>query len=63
MHPFPERSVSNYGKDKVTTGQLFDRVDGWLSNFEVQMNEDRERIRRLKAKVISRWRCTPTSDC
>lgn len=49
----PERSVSNYGKDKVTTEELFGRVDEWLSNFEVQMNEDRERIRRLKAKVIT----------
>ncbi len=49
----PERSVSNYGKDKVTTEELFDRVDGWLSNFEEQMNEDRERIRRLKEKKVS----------
>ena len=49
----PERSVSNYGKDKVTTEELFGRVDGWLSNFEEQMNEDRERIRRLKEKKIS----------
>ncbi|MCD0223124.1 DUF932 domain-containing protein, partial [Bacteroides sp. 1_1_30] len=49
----PERSVSNYGKEKVSTEQLFERVDEWLSNFEVQMNEDRERIRRLKAKVIT----------
>ena len=32
----PERSVSNYGKDKVTTEELFGRVDEWLSNFEVQ---------------------------
>ena len=49
----PERSVSNYGKEKVSTEELFDRVDGWLSNFEVQMNEDRERIRRLKEKTIT----------
>ena len=49
----PERSVSNYGKEKVSTEELFGRVDVWLSNFEVQMNEDRERIRRLKAKVIT----------
>lgn len=49
----PERSVSNYGKDKVTTEELFSRVDGWLSNFEEQMNEDRERIRRLKEKKVS----------
>ena len=49
----PERSVSNYGKEKVSTEELFDRVDGWLSNFEEQMNEDRERIRRLKEKTIT----------
>ena len=49
----PERSVSNYGKEKVSTEELFGRVDVWLSNFEVQMNEDRARIRRLKAKVIT----------
>ena len=45
--------MSNYGKEKVSTEELFGRVDVWLSNFEVQMNEDRERIRRLKAKVIT----------
>ena len=28
-------------------------MDSWLSNFEVQMNEDRERIRRFKEKTIS----------
>lgn len=49
----PQRSVSNYGKAKVSTEELFDRVDEWLSNFEVQMKEDRERIRRLKAKVVT----------
>ena len=49
----PERSVSNYGKNKVSTEELFGRVDEWLSNFEVQMTEDRERIRRLKEKVVS----------
>lgn len=49
----PERSASNYGKDKMSTEQLFERVDEWMSNFEQQMNEDRERIKRLKAKVVS----------
>ena len=49
----PERSVSNYGKNKVSTEDLFERVDGWLSNFEQEMNEDRERIRRLKGKIVS----------
>ena len=49
----PERSVANYGRDKVTTEELFDRVDEWLSNFHTNMTEDRERIKRLKAKVVS----------
>lgn len=49
----PERSVANYGRDKVTTEELFDRVDEWLSNFHTHMTEDRERIKRLKSKVVS----------
>ena len=49
----PDRSVANYGRDKVTTEELFDRVDEWLSNFHTNMTEDRERIKRLKSKVVS----------
>lgn len=49
----PKRSVANYGRDKVTTEELFDRVDEWLSNFHTNMTEDRERIKRLKSKVVS----------
>jgi hypothetical protein len=49
----PERSVANYGRDKVTTEELFGRVDEWLSNFHTNMTEDRERIKRLKSKVVS----------
>ena len=49
----PERSVANYGRDKVTTEELFDRVDEWLSNFHTNMTEDRERIKRLKSKTVS----------
>lgn len=49
----PERSVANYGREKVTTEELFDRVDEWLSNFHTNMTEDRERIKRLKSKVVS----------
>lgn len=49
----PERSVANYGRDKVTTEELFDRVNEWLSNFHTNMTEDRERIKRLKSKVVS----------
>ena len=48
----PQRSISNYGKKKVTTDELFETVDGWLANFEVNMNEDIERIQRLKRRII-----------
>lgn len=49
----PERSVSNYGREKVSTEQLFERVDEWLRDFDVYMSEDRERIARLKARVLT----------
>jgi hypothetical protein len=48
-----ERTVSNYGKNKVSTEELFDTVDQWLSVFETQMTEDRERIKRLKNTSIN----------
>lgn len=48
----PQRSISNYGKKKVTTDELFETVDGWLANFEVNMNEDIARIQRLKRWII-----------
>ena len=48
----PQRSISNYGKKKVTTDELFKTVDGWLANFEVNMNEDIARIQRLKRRII-----------
>lgn len=48
-----ERVVSNYGKNKVSTEQLFETVDQWLSQYETQMTEDRERIKRLKNTIIS----------
>lgn len=48
-----ERIVSNYGKNKVSTEQLFGTVDEWLSQFETQMTEDRERIKRLKNTSIN----------
>lgn len=44
----PERSACNYGKNKIPTEELFERVDEWLGGFEEQMNEDREKIKRLK---------------
>ena len=37
----PNAVCRTTGRDKVTTEELFGRVDEWLSNFEVQMNEDR----------------------
>ena len=48
----PQRSISNYGKKKVTTDELFETVDGWLANFEVNMNEGIARIQRLKRRII-----------
>ena len=48
-----ERSAATYGRDKLSLEELLKCMDSWLSNFEVQMNEDRERIRRLKEKTIS----------
>ena len=49
----PERSVANYGKDKVTTEELFGKVDDWMRNFERDMDADRSRIQRLKEKVLT----------
>lgn len=49
----PQRSASNYGRDKLSNEQLFDRVDEWLGNFEEQMTQDRERIKKLKSKIVS----------
>ena len=49
----PERSVANYGRDKVTTEELFTRVDEWLSNFHTKMTADRDRTKRLKPKTVS----------
>ena len=49
----PERSVCNYGRKKVTTEEVFETVDGWLANFEVNMNEDIGRIQRMKHRTVS----------
>lgn len=49
----PERSACNYGKNKLSNEELFQRVDEWLENFKGQMTEDRERIRRLKQKIVT----------
>lgn len=48
-----DRKVADYGKDKVSTEQVFSIVDDWLGNFSSQMTEDRNRIQRLKAKTVT----------
>ncbi len=48
-----QRSAANYGANKLDTESLFGRVDDWLKNFETEMNEDREKIKRLKETTIS----------
>lgn len=49
----PENMVADYGKNKVSTEQLFDVVDGWLGNFETHLTTDRARIQRLKATPVT----------
>lgn len=49
----PERSVSDYGKNKVSLETLFATIDSWLSEFETQMTADRAHIKRLKNMVVS----------
>lgn len=48
-----ERSACSFGKGKVSIDGLFEKVDEWLENYDSQMNEDRERIRRLQSTVLS----------
>ncbi len=48
-----ERMVSTYGKNKVGLDEFFAVIDGWLSEFEVQMTADRERILRMKNTPVS----------
>lgn len=49
----PERTISNYGKGKVSTEDLFAIVSEWLKDFHGQMGLDRERIQRMKDRVLS----------
>lgn len=49
----PERIASNFGKQKVSTEQLFECVDDWLANLYKQMEEDRKKIERLKKKILT----------
>lgn len=48
-----QRSAANYGQGKVSTDEIFTKVDEWLKNFETEMNEDREKIKKLKNTVIT----------
>ncbi len=48
-----ESLVSNFGKDKVSTEQLFVVMGEWLDNFHVQMVSDRARIQRMKDRILS----------
>ena len=47
----PDRSVANYGKGKVTTEELFETVDGWMANFEVNMNDHDSADKNLSSGV------------
>lgn len=49
----PERTVCNYGKDKVATEQLFATIEDWLRRFQSDMSADREYINRLKHTPIT----------
>lgn len=47
------RRAATYGKNKLTVEELFETIDGWLSEFENHMIEDREKIARLKSIVVT----------
>lgn len=49
----PEMMVADYGKNKVTTEQVFERINEWLRDFEPNMTADRRLIERLKATSVS----------
>jgi len=49
----PQRTISTYGKDKVSVEGLFETIDGWLGNFHTDMSADRARIERLKNTPVS----------
>jgi len=48
-----QRSISNYGQLKVDTEKLFEVVDSWLNHMETYMNEDRDKIKKMKNTAIS----------
>lgn len=49
----PERLIGTYGKDKVTMDELFNTIDLWLMDFNTNMAFDRERIEKMKARVLT----------
>lgn len=49
----PERLVSTYGKNKVSLDELFKIMEMWLRDFQGNMNEDRERIEKMKARILT----------
>ncbi len=48
-----ERLISTYGKDKVPMEELFNIIDLWLRDFRTDMHFDRERIEKMKARVLA----------
>ena len=49
----PERLISTYGKDKVSMEELFSAIDLWLRDFHIDMAFDRERIEKMKARILT----------
>lgn len=49
----PEKLISTYGKDKVSMEKLFSIIDLWLRDFHGDMTADRERIERMKARILT----------
>lgn len=49
----PERLISTYGKEKVAMEELFSIIDLWLRNFHTDMSFDRERIEKMKNRILT----------
>ena len=48
-----ERLISTYGKDKVSMEELFRIMELWLRDFQGDMSEDRKRIEKMKARILT----------
>ncbi len=48
-----DRLISTYGKDKVSIEELFNIIDLWLRDFHTDMHFDRERIEKMKARILT----------